>query len=87
MFVILIGAAGNDYGLVSETLLFTPGGSSVLCFNVSIIDDDILETTEYFMLSLNLLDQVVDSARANVSIIDNECKNTSSCHGITWTIV
>ena len=64
---------------MSETLTFTPGDQS-LSVSVTIIDDDALEYSENFFLTLSATDGAVEieNDTSSVYIIDNDCE-WSSC--------
>ena len=68
-----LGTAGDDYSPVNSTIIFVPDQEAVHCLNISITDDDILESTESFTLSLSVTNGT--SEYATVYILDNECKN------------
>ena len=68
-----IFSAGDDYVSVNETLIFARGREPVECLNVTINNDDILETSESFVLSLDVEYENI-SVNATVYIIDDECK-------------
>ena len=70
---MLTFTAGDDYIPVNEILIFVPGRESVECFNVSINDDNIFETSESFTLSLGVEHDNVPE-NATVYILDDECK-------------
>ena len=84
--VVIIGnynfvAGGVDYNF-EPTVTFLAGVTSVL-FNISIIDDDVMEGNEYFRLSIDTDDLplgVFDSAL--VTIIDDDDDNDTGIIGI-----
>lgn len=60
---------------MNETLVFTPGGDSTQCFDVSIDDDSIYERSEVFSLSLNPLESAhiqLTNSTIFVEILDSE---------------
>ena len=68
-------SAGDDYVSVEEMLIFAPGREPVECLNVTIINDDIFETSESFVLSLDVKHESVPvNATVYINIIDDECK-------------
>ena len=64
-----------DYGSVNTTLLFA-ACEIRSCVNVSITNDDILETTESFFVNLNRngLDSriMLDPTRGEIEILDDD---------------
>ena len=66
-----------DYTDKTYTVTF-PAGQTTATFNVSITDDNMLETDENFMLTINL--SISDNVfignpdQTTVTIVDNECK-------------
>ena len=70
-------AAGSDYETVNEMLIFTPYGETAQCFNISIIDDHVYESSETFLLSISPLDNaclMLTNRTISIDILDNECK-------------
>ena len=61
---------------MNEVFTFGPGGDSVQCLNISIIDDEQLENTETFTLLLTVSEdynsRVLIDKPATVSILDND---------------
>lgn len=65
-----------------------PAGSTEECADLSIIDDDEVEPTETFIVSLSSLPgdtgvMIASPSQANVSIIDNDLRE---CQYIYWGI-
>ena len=58
-------AENVDYNRVMETLVFTAGGSTRMCVDLVIIDDEIGENSETLTLSLN------SGPQATVTILNN----------------
>ena len=71
-----LSAAFNDFHEVTMDLTFTPDGemSRVLCVNITVVNDDILEDTEIFSVTISTFDDSVMFKRntSNVFIIDDE---------------
>ena len=57
---------------MDSIIQYSPGQEKVVCTNISISDDDVVEGTEYFTLLLDFEDSV--QAEAVVYILDNECE-------------
>ena len=74
---ILMPTADVDY-TASEvtTLLFLPGDATPQCAYITILDDTILEYTEYFSVHLDTTDDDVKFGYkyATVNITDDDCK-------------
>ena len=68
-----IFTAGDDYIFMEKIIIFAPGRESVECLNVTIVNDDIFEASESFVLSLNVEYESVP-VKATVYIIDDERK-------------
>ena len=68
-----IFTAADDYISVEKILIFAPGRESVECLNVTIINDDIFEASESFVLSLDVEHKRVP-VKTTVYIIDDERK-------------
>jgi hypothetical protein len=66
----------DDYDVVNEEFTFGPGGDSVQCLNISIIDDKQVENTEAFTLLLSVSEdynsRVLIDNPAIISILDND---------------
>ena len=65
----------SDYADVNETLIFTPGGETTHCFDISINDDSVYERFEMFSLSLIPLESahiLLTNSTVLVEILDNE---------------
>ena len=65
----------SDYTDVNKTLVFTPGGDPIHCFDLSIIDDSVYERSEMFSLSINPLESAhiqLTNSTVLVEILDNE---------------
>ena len=70
---------GNDFDAVIHEIVFPVGSSdgSEICFNVTILRDNISETNQFFMLRLRILTPTVfsiadDGGIATVTIIDDD---------------
>jgi len=79
--LILIADTDNDYS-PGPYILTIPSGDISIAFNISITDDNILETMEEFFLiidPLSLPDGVTVSSEGNttVVIVDNDRKYSS----------
>ena len=68
-----IFSAGDDYVSLEKIIIFAPGREPVECLNVTINNDDIFETSESFVLSLDVEHESIP-VKATVYIIDDECK-------------
>ena len=73
--------AEADFGPIDDTLdiVFTPNTGLQGCFLVNIIDDDILEDTEFFLLSIlptNDSAVVLDNTVLNVGIENDDSKQS-----------
>ena len=67
-----------DYTSGPYTVTF-PAGSTTATFNVPIIDDNILEGNEYFILTIDETSLPTDVTRgtpgeATVTIVDDDCE-------------
>ena len=51
-------ASINDYTTSTETITFTPGGSTASTFQIPITDDNFVEASEEFRVVLQLQDAV-----------------------------
>lgn len=75
----------GDYTSISQPLTFTPGsGSQQLCADITIIDDNIVESDESFLIVLNTLatdvehvDFSLGSATAFITNDDSELRITT----------
>ena len=70
-----LSLGNSDYADVNETLVFTPGGETTHCFDISINDDSVYERSEMFLLSLNSLESahiLLMNSTVFVEILDNE---------------
>jgi hypothetical protein len=71
-------SAGEDYFLVETVVIFSPS-ESIQTVSIPLINDDIVESTEWFLVELELpsdqtgvlLGSPVDT---NVTIDDDDCK-------------
>ena len=61
-----------DYIAVTETLIFTPGGSTEMCVSVTILDDSVDENSEFFTCIITVGGLQQDLVQ--ITIIDNESK-------------
>lgn len=68
--------AGRDYSRVSEIVVLPAGSGNgaTACIDVPIINDDLIEGTEYFIVKplLLLLSAAVDLGDTTFAINDNE---------------
>lgn len=66
MTLLSLALPGNDYLTTSASLEFPVGSATgdIQCVNITIVDDDVSEDTEEFMVVLSTLD-------SNVKIGDN----------------
>jgi len=66
----------EDYLAVSIPVIFSPDGlrSRMLCGNITIVDDTVLENTEVFSVTLNTSDTFVEFVQQSspVNIEDND---------------
>ena len=65
---------GMDFIVVSEVLLFTDEGATMLCINIIVVNDDIFEETENFFLALNSSDDrvILSPSVATIFILDDD---------------
>ena len=71
-FIIISYTAGTDYGDINQTLVFpATSDSRILCVNITIFSDGILEGEENFLVSLTTNDLTVTLATAEVFIADD----------------
>ena len=76
--IIIIHSAGSDYTAVEKILSLPVGSESgdKICIDVAIIDDNVVEETEQFVVHLLVHDLNVDVpmayAYADVHIIDDD---------------
>ena len=74
--MVFLHVGDDDYEVVNKYFTFGPGGDSVQCLNISIIDDEQLENTEIFTLLLSTSEDynslVLIDKSATVSILDND---------------
>ena len=71
-----------DYGSVSQTLQFTPGGITRMCVVLSITDDQIGEDSEFFTLTIN------GQPSTTVTITDNGKDPAQlTCSSVTVLII
>ena len=76
-------AAGEDYEAISGTLTFTPGESS-RTLSVSLVDDNLDESTETFAMILSSgTNATIDKATADGTILDNDGNPRLSVRGAT----
>ena len=78
-FEILILAPEDYLPLEDEVVTFLPG-STEECADLSIIDDDMVEPTETFLVLVSSLDAgvtITSPSQATVSILDNDQRE---CH-------
>lgn len=71
----------GDYVALSMLLTFTPAsGSQQRCTNVTILDNDVVESTEHFLVMLDASENDAEHidfplAAANVSVMDDDSKS------------
>ena len=67
---------GQDFIPVSVSLTFTAGGVTTLPVEIPLVDDGVLELTEYFTVLLVSSSQrvTVGQRSANVTILDDDGK-------------
>ena len=79
--LVFLHVGDDDYEVVNKNFIFGPGGDSVQCLNISIIDDEQLENTETFTLLLSTSKDynslVFIDKSATVSILDNDEQTTT----------
>ena len=70
--MIFLSTAGSDYtALVSQVLIFTLTSSQQQCVEIEILDDQLVEPAEDFLVSLNQsTPQGIMSNQATVTILD-----------------
>lgn len=66
--------AGDDYSSINEVLVISPTQDPVQCIEVTIVDDDIVESSEAFSISLTTNQPGVnfESDETTVTIMDND---------------
>ena len=80
MLSFLHTSAPSDYSDTSTDVIFSPGSSSVMCVNISVAQDGVVEDTEYFGVMLDRgFDEgiVLISPNATVFILDNDGKSNT----------
>ena len=67
---------GQDFSPVSVSLTFTAGGVTTLPVVIPLVDDSVLESSEYFSVLLVSSSQrvTVGQGSANVTILDDDGK-------------
>ena len=74
--MVFLHVGDDDYEVVNKYFTFSPGGDSVQCLNISIIDDEQFENTETLTLLLSTSEDynslVIIDKPATVSILDND---------------
>ena len=70
-------AAGSDYTPINTTLTFTPSDSSEQCGDVIILQDNILEDPENFLVHLATSDEDVklQNIYSPITILDSSGMN------------
>ena len=68
--------ASEDYVGIAPSLTFTPTGDTVICHNITIVDDSLVEDTQVFLAALETADSSVRLLPdiATISIVDNDGK-------------
>ena len=70
-FLTIFTAAGADYDNINRTVVFPAmSDTRIMCVNITIFGDDIIEGEENFLISLLTTDLTVTLATAEVSIAD-----------------
>lgn len=71
--MIFLSTAGSDYtALVSQVLTFTLTSSQRQCVEIEILDNQLIEPAEYFLVSIDQsTPQGIVSNQANVTILDS----------------
>ena len=61
---------------IAPSLTFTPTGDTVICHNITIVDDSLVEDTQVFLAELETADSSVRlfPDNATISIVDNDGK-------------
>lgn len=62
---LLCQAADSDYRSISEELTFTNGGSTTMCVQLTIINDEIGENDEFLTLRINGVNLATATIRGN----------------------
>lgn len=71
----LIFAAPSDFIAPATTLTFTTGTSELQqCFNITVFEDQVIETTETFLLVANPSTGSPASQFVSIESPENECK-------------
>lgn len=75
---VIFTIENEDYIHRTHNITF-PAGMTSISFDVSIIDDNILEGNENFTLSIDLSSLpygfiITNSTQATITIVDNDCK-------------
>ena len=74
MIAIIIGLAGIDFVGLSSVETFSSGSSTgdTICINITIIDDNILEIEQFFILTLSTADEnvILEEYEIVINIID-----------------
>ena len=81
-------SAPDDYQPLVDEALMIPAGFTEECADLSIIDDDGVEPTETFLVSLSSLPgdtgvMIASPSQASISIIDNDLRELQN---INFTI-
>ncbi len=75
IYVLLIG---HDYVPLNLTEEFLPDNQDEMCFNLTVVEDVIVEENELFFVSLSSQDSAVripgDANQLNITLVDNDCK-------------
>ena len=68
--------AGTDFVAISSSLVFSPGDNAIMCEELRVVDDSIVEGSEVFSMTLSSDDpQVVTLApsnQLNITILDDD---------------
>lgn len=75
MILISNSPAPNDYIDVTITTIFSPGTEDRFCLNISVIEDQNVESEEFFLLNLYVgsLDDTMD--QRIVTVLDSTGKS------------
>lgn len=82
-------SAPDDYSSLVNEAVMLPPGSTRMCVDLTIIDDDEVEETETFLISLDSSDVnviVIPPSQAIVNILDNDLRQYQFNCSLTCTI-
>ena len=69
--LIMSSAASEDFIGINESLIFTPTSDTLMCFDIVVIQDGIVETIELFCVMAN---STIGSASTVIIIFDTDRK-------------